>query len=267
MKRAGALDANELIRALQPTSLGRPLFVLDSTGSTMDEARRLWQAGAPWGTAVLAATQSAGRGRRGRAFVSPLGGMYLTVLTAPCGPPAIAWRSGFAAALAAREAIIDCHGPPLAFEWPNDLVFGHSKVGGVLAEWLSAGPAGPAAVAVGVGLNLGPDPREIDADSAGPAGPIALPASATSREEVAASFLGRLSQHIRCIGTEPGWHDALQSIRAILLHSADQTVVLRLIDGTRVEGNPLDLKPDGTLVLRRTNGETIEVRHAERWID
>ncbi len=267
MTRVEPLDARTLIGELPPTSLGRPLFVLDVTGSTMDEARRLWNAGAPWGTVVAATSQVEGRGRRGRRFVSPPGGLYLTVLTEPCGPPAIAWRSGFAAALAARQAILDRNGPAVGFEWPNDLVLQDKKVGGVLAEWLSGRSAGVAAVAIGVGLNLGPDPREADASGAGPAGVIRLPETGNERELVAAAFLGRMAHYIQSVRTEPGWLDVLQSLRAIMLHRRDQHVALRLASGSRVEGTPLDLKADGTLVLRDADGQVIEVRHAERWID
>ena len=76
------------------------LHRFDTVGSTNDEARRLARDGAPEGTLVWAAAQSAGRGRRGHLWQSPPGNLYLSLVMRPEGPAARAPQLGFVAALA-----------------------------------------------------------------------------------------------------------------------------------------------------------------------
>ena len=71
----------------------------DTVGSTNDEARQLARGGAPGGTLVWAAAQSAGRGRRGHLWQSPPGNLYLSLILRPDGPAARAPQLGFVAAL------------------------------------------------------------------------------------------------------------------------------------------------------------------------
>jgi BirA family biotin operon repressor/biotin-[acetyl-CoA-carboxylase] ligase len=114
---------------------------LEQTGSTQDEARRRFT-GAP--LLVVAARQSAGRGRRGAAWVSAPRAVAATLAWRP-GWPEAAWpRLTLAAGLAACRVL----GEQVGLEWPNDLVVAEGKVGGLLAE------AGPDGVLVGMGVNL-----------------------------------------------------------------------------------------------------------------
>lgn len=256
-----------LLDELPAGGLGRPLFVVQRSESTMDEARALWRRGAPHGSCVIAEEQRRGRGRRGRSFVSPRGGLYLTVLTVPCGPPATAWRVGLAAALAIREGLLGLGGPALGIEWPNDLMHEGRKVGGLLAEWLAPYERSEPAVALGIGLNLGPDPAAIDPQRAGPAGPLPLPFTRHRRERVAAAVLRRLDAVLGGLSTEDGWADTVQSLRSVLVVGTHQRVVLRLPDGSQLVGSPLELQLDGSLLVARDDGTTVVVRHAERWIE
>src|SRR6266436_1207365 len=93
-------------------------------GSTNDEAKALARAGTPEGTLVWAAAQTAGRGRRGRAWQSPPGNLYLSLVLRPDGPAARAPQLGFVAALALGDALDQLAGPglQLRYKWPNDLL-------------------------------------------------------------------------------------------------------------------------------------------------
>lgn len=143
------LDEAELTRLL-----GVPLVRLhDSVPSTLDLAHELGEAGAPHGSLVLAQVQTAGRGRHGRAWASPMGGIWLAMLARPSEPPhggALAVRVG----LLAREAVEEA-APRTAprLKWPNDLIVADRKAGGVLCEATWTGSR-LAWVAIGVGINV-----------------------------------------------------------------------------------------------------------------
>lgn len=113
----------------------------------------------------LAATQSAGRGRRARAWSSPEGNFHASLLTFPDGPPsAVALRS-FAIALALWDALaaLTGQGPRLALKWPNDVLLDGAKVAGILLE--STGTGGRIEhLAIGVGVNLvaAPPPEALE---------------------------------------------------------------------------------------------------------
>ena len=118
-------------------------------------------------TWIVARRQTAGVGRRGRAWRDPAGNYAGTlVLRVEGGPEAMALRS-FVAALAVHEAVAPATGAErLALKWPNDVLFDGGKLSGILLEAI-----GPATVAVGIGVNLvsGPGPREVEEGALPPA--------------------------------------------------------------------------------------------------
>jgi BirA family biotin operon repressor/biotin-[acetyl-CoA-carboxylase] ligase len=128
--------------------------VLPVTDST--NAHALREAPAMSGPAwFLGLEQTAGRGRRARAWSSPRGNFHGSLLLFPTErPDQVALRS-FAAALALRDAFVALTGVPQAFslKWPNDVLLNGAKVAGILLEATSAG-AGVQALAIGIGVNL-----------------------------------------------------------------------------------------------------------------
>jgi BirA family biotin operon repressor/biotin-[acetyl-CoA-carboxylase] ligase len=135
-------------------------LVLRSVSSTLDLVHELAEEGAPAGTAVLADEQIRGRGREGRQWHSPAGsGILLGYLHRPR-------RSSVAGVLALRVGMavgsaLAALGIEARLKWPNDLVVGGRKAGGILCEARTA--AGDVAwVGVGIGLNVrGPVPAEV----------------------------------------------------------------------------------------------------------
>jgi BirA family biotin operon repressor/biotin-[acetyl-CoA-carboxylase] ligase len=145
---------------------GRPLHFFSEIGSTNDAAARLADQGAPEGTTVVAAAQSAGRGRLGREWFSPPGaGLYVSVVCrAPAAAPFLTLAGGVAVASGIRRATA----LPVHIKWPNDIVVeaaaspGRRKLAGILAEASSAG-AGLEYVVLGMGINIrsAAYPREL----------------------------------------------------------------------------------------------------------
>ncbi len=126
---------------------GYHVLILDTIGSTNDEAKRMAREGAPARSVVLARRQSAGRGRRGRAWQSPPGNLYASILLDVRARAHRAAELSFVAALAVADAIRRFAGSARRVEckWPNDVLLNGAKVAGVLLE----SEEGPAEAAVG----------------------------------------------------------------------------------------------------------------------
>ncbi len=183
-----------------------------TTASTNADALELARDGAPEGIVVVADHQTAGRGRRSRAWVAPPGAsLLLSVLLRPRATVAGAVTMAVAVALA--EAVSSVAGVEAGLKWPNDLVVDDRKLAGILAEadWpagstMSAGWRAPApherlAVVVGVGLNVswpslaaGDGPAEL-ADLADTATALNWLGADVDRADLLVAFLRRLDTH------------------------------------------------------------------------
>ena len=108
----------------------------DSLDSTNEEARRQLRAGAPAGTVVWARRQQAGRGRRGRAWVSDEGNLFCSLIVRPDCPPGQAAQVSLVTALAVAEAAeaVLAGAAPVRVKWPNDVLAGGRKLAGILLE-------------------------------------------------------------------------------------------------------------------------------------
>ena len=133
-----------------------PVQVYDTLESSNRTAKLLALDGAPHGTLVLTAHQSAGRGRLGRVFESPSGkGVYLSVLLRPAVPAASAQTATIGAAVAVCRAVQELCGLELGIKWVNDLYYQGKKVCGILTEAGTDLESGRLEwLVVGIGLNL-----------------------------------------------------------------------------------------------------------------
>jgi BirA family biotin operon repressor/biotin-[acetyl-CoA-carboxylase] ligase len=131
---------------------------LDTAGSTNAEALARARAGERGPLWVIAKSQTAGRGRGGRAWVSPPGNLYATLLlTEPCDV-ARAPQLAFVAGLAVHDAVSRCapaRAQKSALKWPNDLLLGDAKLAGILIESESAPVL---TLAIGIGVNCASHP-------------------------------------------------------------------------------------------------------------
>jgi BirA family transcriptional regulator, biotin operon repressor / biotin---[acetyl-CoA-carboxylase] ligase len=140
------------------------LVPYDTIGSTNDEAKRLARDGAEEGTLVWALEQTAGRGRRGRAWASPPGNLYASLILRPHCPLDQAAQLGFVAALAVGDALamIFPRLEGLTYKWPNDVLVGGRKLAGILLESELGEGEAPPFVVVGIGMNLASSPKHTE---------------------------------------------------------------------------------------------------------
>ena len=126
-------------------------FKIDSTNTV---AMRMAERGEPHGALVLAEEQTGGRGRAGRSWVSEKStGIYCTILLRPPIPPAHAPLLTLVAGLAARDAAAEDLDSAPDIRWPNDLLVGGKKFGGILTE-MHAEPDRIHYAVVGIGINV-----------------------------------------------------------------------------------------------------------------
>ncbi len=130
------------------------VYWYDSVTSTNDVARELAEAGAEEGTTVVAAEQTAGRGRYARRWHSPKGeGLYHSIILRPSAPPSRAPLLGLIAAVALAETLREDYGVVADIKWPNDVMIGGRKVAGILME-LETEDDRVKYVVLGVGVNI-----------------------------------------------------------------------------------------------------------------
>ncbi|MBL8771943.1 MAG: biotin--[acetyl-CoA-carboxylase] ligase [Phenylobacterium sp.] len=147
-------------------SVHPPIEAYDELDSTNAEARRRADAGEAGPVWITAEVQTAGRGRRGRAWSTQRGNLAATLLTTTDRPAAEAAQLSFVAALAACDLADACLGPGVArLKWPNDVMIHGRKAVGILVESGSR-PDGRLWLAVGVGVNLAHAPSDVERPAA-----------------------------------------------------------------------------------------------------
>src|SRR5215467_4755732 len=175
------------------TAAGVRLIAHEVLGSTNTEALQLARHGERGPLWVTAERQSAGRGRRGRAWISPPGNLYASLLLTE---PAAAehWpQLSFVAALAIHDAVVEIAGdlkPRLAIKWPNDLLLAGAKFAGILIE----GEGDVNAVAVGIGINCASHPADTDFPATDLAAAGATVSPPTLLSALSIKMLGRIAQ-------------------------------------------------------------------------
>ena len=232
----------QLASLLEGCRLGSPIHVHETLPSTMDEAHRLAAEGAKEGTLVVALQQAHGRGRLGRVWESPEGGVYASIILRPRRSPGESPQLALVTGLAAGETIRDTAGLYPSIRWPNDLLLDGKKVGGILTE------ARDRSVVVGVGINVGAEPSRL------PEGGTSLAAAGAahvSREAIITRLCWRLSTWYD-IWTQGGFPAVREALRPWIGHFGQPVSIAA---GTeRFEGVASDIDERGRLVVRLDAG-------------
>lgn len=170
-----------------------PVVYFDEADSTNRIARELARGGAAHGTLVIADMQTAGRGRRGRGWISPAGeGLFMTLILRPQGDPAGAAKLSLCCALAVCRAIRRVSGLDARIKWPNDVVACGRKVCGMLLE-MTADEQSVHDVVAGIGINV--HQKAFDADIADTASSLELLCGRfIRRSDVVCAFLKRFEE-------------------------------------------------------------------------
>jgi len=228
--------------------IGRHLLAFGEVSSTMDVAWERFDAGASHGTVVQAATQSQGRGRFARRWVSSPGESLLISALVTQPPMTIGPLLPIVATLAVADTVREVAGIACAIKWPNDVIVNGLKIAGVLVE-SRVDTDGEGAAVVGIGLNVNLDVG-THADLAGIATNLS---TETGREHdlriVAASLLSNLDSALKAMidggQTIERWRAILDTLgQEISVHQRERTLT----------GTAEDVDDAGRLLLRTADG-------------
>jgi len=257
------LTALEIEPLLTTHDIGREIHHFSDLDSTNEEAKRQADEGAFHGETVIAEHQSAGRGRRGRSWVSPPElNIYLSVILRPSCPPASAPEITFVAGVAIAESLRNAFNLPVDLKWPNDIVVDGKKVAGILTE-LATEENRVKYVILGLGLNVNMEREDF---------PEPLRAQATSlREELGQKVDRPLLCAALLSGLEP-WIDRweeegfapVREMWETLSSTLSQPVRVLLGEGEQsFDGLAVGIDEHGALLVQRENGVVQKVHAGE----
>ena len=253
--------SREVIQGLH-SPLARVVEVHEALASTQDRARELARAGTPDGTLVVAGVQTGGRGRLGRHWGSPAGGLWMSLVLRPEFEARLASRITQTAAVGVAKALWEI-GVEASIKWPNDLLANGKKICGILAE-SSARHAGGRAnesrldyAILGVGMNANLDPADLGVRDR----EITTIRSELGHDipllDLLRALLSNLAVELSRIGE---FGAVLEEWRNLNCTLGENVRVRRF--GETVEGLAVDLTREGALLLATPQG-TIEVFEGE----
>jgi BirA family transcriptional regulator, biotin operon repressor / biotin---[acetyl-CoA-carboxylase] ligase len=247
------LLADDLLARLGKAKIiGRDIQVFEQTTSTNDVVEKLARDGVREGAVVFAESQTKGRGRLGRKWISPARkGLWFSILLRPNLRPQETTQLTVASATALRRAIVSQTRLQPEIKWPNDILIGGKKVAGILTE-MSAELDRVRHVIPGIGIDVNQDASEFPADLRKIATSLKIEAGESfSRPALAVAILQELDEEYArvCAGKFSGianeWVEHCGTI--------GKDVTVRIGDRA-IHGRAESLDDDGALVLRTEHG-------------
>jgi len=219
------LRSDAILATLRTRQIGKTLLVLEECASTNDVAEKTASEGAPNGFVVIADQQKQGRGRYGRVWLSPQGGIWMTVVLRPPIVSEILQGLTLIGALAVARGVSSDLGVRARVRWPNDVVVGQRKLGGILAEAKVHGNELSYAL-LGIGVNGNFHSFPIEGARQQPISLLDLVGSPIDRASLISSVLAEVEQLLDCISTsgEQRFLDLLKQIES----SIGRSVIVEL---------------------------------------
>jgi len=255
------LDAPAISAKLAACDARLKLEVLDEVDSTSTRLLELAAQGAPTGTCLAAEWQRTGRGRRGRSWISSLGGSLTFSLL---------WRfergaghlGGLSLAVgeAIARALAQCGVARAQVKWPNDVVCDFRKLAGILVE-TSGEMQGPSVAVVGVGVNYRLDERTLDRIDQAATDVVQCASVPPTRSDLLAAMLASLAGALDAFDRE-GFAASREAWRALHAYQGRAVRVLPAREAA-FEAQVVDVAPDGALVVATPDGRTVSLASAE----
>lgn len=254
------MKKEEIVNAFDTIWVGKNLLFYEETDSTNLDAKRLAEEGAENGTLVVANMQTAGRGRRGRTWISPAGeSVYMSLLLRPVCKPEQASALTLVMALAVLEAVEELKPDCAGIKWPNDIVINGKKICGILTE-MSLEKSAIRHVIIGVGINTN---QTSFAEEISDTATSIL--RETGEKVERGQLIGRVMHHFEQLYAkfEKTWDltEMLDRYNQYLLNKDRQ---VRVLDPKgEYEGVALGINTQGELLVKKQDGEFIEVYAGE----
>jgi BirA family transcriptional regulator, biotin operon repressor / biotin---[acetyl-CoA-carboxylase] ligase len=246
---------HEVHKNLRTQVIGRKMRYLETTPSTNTVGRQMVTEGNAekmHGTVIIAEQQSGGVGRMGRPWVSPSGGIWITIVLKPHVPIDHIFMITMAGSIAVARAIRKEFDLGALIKWPNDIFIGNKKVGGLLLE-LSAEADTVHYCLLGIGIdvnvpldNFTPELQKV----------ITSISAETGREADRPAFLARIlkefESHYQLI--ESGEYDTIVQEWKSMSCTLENRVQIRTLKNS-FEGDAIDIDEYGALIIRKDNGK------------
>ena len=259
VSRPDLLLPQEIQRGLSTNYIGKKIFYFPELKSTniIAKEKALHKAeGIEKGTLIIAERQSAGKGRLGREWFSPAGGIWLSIILYPQLSPSYISRITLMTAVAAVKAIKICTQIKSQIKWPNDILINEKKVCGILTE-MSAELDIINWVVVGIGINVNIDHREFPEDIQ--ENTISLKEASGKevlRVKLVQTFLQEFEKYYEILKRRE--FSSILKEWKLCSHTLGRKI--RVDMGERIiTGEAVDINEEGALILKKEDGELVEI--------
>jgi BirA family biotin operon repressor/biotin-[acetyl-CoA-carboxylase] ligase len=251
----------ELDLGLETRFVGRRIHRYSSVVSTNAVCWEFAARGEPEGSVIVSDEQTGGRGRAGRSWHSPAGmGVWASVLLSPGLPADRVSALSIVTALSVAEALRSATGADVGVKWPNDIVAGGRKLGGVLVEAGATQGDPVESAVVGIGIDVNQTEDDFPLDIRGTATSLRILTGAEAdRDAVLAAVLTRFEEDYLSYlnGGLAAMRERWRSLSATLGRRIE-------VDsgGERHAGGVVDVSPEGALVIEE-EGSRVEIWHGD----
>lgn len=235
----------EITEGLDTEWIGKRITYFDEIGSTQEYALRIAADAGENGAVIVARRQTDGRGRADRAWISPDGGAWLSVIIRPGPDFCLTGLFPLAAAVALAESMEDVMGVGAELKWPNDVLVDGRKAAGILTD-VSLTSDRVDHMVLGAGINIDVEPREIEGRIGG-RGVYSLTSSdGADGAALVRAFLGRLEDAYGALAS--GRQDDIRDRWTARSHTVGREVEIET-DGGTASGRAVGIDSDGALLL------------------
>ncbi len=255
------MSREELESLMRTRWAGKNIVYYDVTDSTNLRIRELGDQGAPHGTLAAADRQTAGRGRRGRAWESPPGAsIYMSILLRPDIPPDKAPMLTLVMALSVAEGIgqsMEQTQPEIQIKWPNDIIINGKKLAGILTEMSTQVDfINHVTIGVGINVNITEFPEEIRSTASS----LCLEyGHKVRRAPVIAAVMERLEENYETFLKTQDLSGLMEKYSSLLVNKDRDVLILGARE--QYQAHALGINRMGELIVRREDG-TLEVVYA-----
>ncbi len=257
--RPDLLLPQELQNGLSTCYMGKEIFYfpeVESTNLTAKEKLLSRRKAIKEGTVIIAEEQKKGKGRLGRSWFSPRGGIWLSIILYPPLPPSYIPRITLMTAVVVVKALRECTSIEPQIKWPNDIFIKEEKLGGILTE-MNAELDIINWVIVGVGLNVNIDYQDF---------PEELRDKSTSLKEVLGRKISRVKLGQVLLQKFEKYYEQLKRKEFLPIleewkaYSSTLGKDITLDTGEKIiQGRAVDISPEGALLLRKEDGELVQI--------
>lgn len=253
------LNSAEIQHKLQTSIIGQKVYFFDYTTSTNDEARKLAIAGEAEGALIIAESQTAGKGRLGRQWVTlPGTGIWMSLILRPDIAPIEASRLTLLAGLCVCKAVRKCTGLEALIKWPNDVYIHNKKICGILTE-MNSELDKVHFIILGIGINVNVEvfPEELR----NVATSLQIEAGHPFiRKEIVQAFLEFFEKaYFQYVNKGPN-ADFIEEYESLCMTIGH---FVHVLSRTPFDGKAVGIDKEGELIVEKENGERVVVFSGE----